>query len=97
MVDFLTDADVCRVLTSGRAIERMRDALAAERRGALRCPPRAHTDLGDGELVSTTCWSYCWRRRGHSGSLKREHSRHHRDRNPGLGVTLRGERRAESD
>ncbi len=54
MVEILTDADVQRLLTPGRAIEWMREALVAEHRGELRSPPRVHADLGDGRLVFTT-------------------------------------------
>jgi len=54
MAEVLTDADVQRLLTPGRAIAWMREALVAEHRGELRSPPRVHVDLGDGRLVFTT-------------------------------------------
>lgn len=54
MVQVLTDADISRVLSPGRAIAWMREALLAEHRGTLHSPPRVHTDLGGGRLVFTT-------------------------------------------
>jgi len=54
MVVVLNDADVQRLLTPGRAIAWMRDALVAEHRGELSSPPRVHATLEGGRLVFTT-------------------------------------------
>lgn len=54
MVEVLNDAEVRRLLTPGRAMGWMREALLAEHHGELRSPPRVHTDLGGGRLVFTT-------------------------------------------